>query len=697
MGLQYCRQINFIIRTWLVALIVATPVLAQQETVTPAAGDQQSAAAEAAPARMSTAALLPDTTRFWVSVGDTHQLETNLSNTQIGKLSRQDTLAPFFASFEEQMHEMFNNNGIKFGIDVADVEGMETGEVAFASILPDFVPGEKPEPHSHGIVVLIDVSKDIESAKVFLDGAAKKMKARGAIQENLNLFGTKVSKWTIQVKAGKIARKQSSFLTIVDGWLLASDNESIFSNVLRRVLAKEQAATNSLSKLVPFVTVRDRTRVKGIQADLEWFVDPIGYARFADAIAEDNRDVRQPKDRPLEALAKEGLDAIEAAGGFLSFSTGEHDALYRTLVYANKKEAVVAAQKRIYELLDFAPDGWTVTKSPNWVPTDAAGYFTLTWDIDKAFQNVAPLVDAISGQEGTFNKVLDEMKRVPNFEVDIRKMVQSFGKRITVVVKTEEPINESSEKMLVGIELNKGVDEEWLIQSIGRAVKGKIKKLAGYTYVIDDRTVTAQSDDIPDDEFGPLEIEIEDDEEDGDGDAELKEAPQRITIFNRRFMLIRDGVLFICNDKEYLKKIVSQTPTGEFEKAPDFVRVGAALDKLADSKNVRVRMFNRLDLMLKTNYEMLRTGRMADSETVIARMLNQLYGKKPGAKKRTQQIDGSDLPADFEKEIAPSLGQSGMVMETTDVGWRFSGCLLPKIAEPKAPVDKKSAVAAPAP
>ena len=79
---------------------------------------------------------------------------------------------------------------------------------------------------------------------------------------------------------------------------------------------------------------------------------------------------------------------------------------------------------------------------------------------------------------------------------------------------------------------------------------------------------------------------------------------------------------------------------------------------------------------------------MAESETLIGRILNQLYGKKASGKKlRIQQIDGSKLPADYEKSIAPSLGQSGWVLETTDVGWRISGCVLPKIAKeaPAAP------------
>ena len=181
---------------------------------------------------------------------------------------------------------------------------------------------------------------------------------------------------------------------------------------------------------------------------------------------------------------------------------------------------------------------------------------------------------------------------------------------------------------------------------------------------------------------GTIEIIIDDEEGETEIDEpERKEAPPRVTIFNRRFMLIRDGVLFICNDKDYLKKMISRKPSDAFESSADFARMSAALQEFSDDSKVRFRMFNRLDQMLKTNYEMMRTGRMAESETLVARVLNRVYGRKAAGDKRIQQIDGSDLPADYDKEIAPSLGQSGWVMETTDSGWRFSGAVLPNPKE----------------
>ena len=685
MLLRPTRSENFLnVRIFVAScLLVASlfsAVNAQDAAVEPAkvkAKPDAAAVDKAADAkRRSSAALLPTTTRFWVSVEDLGRMETNLSNTQLGKLSRQDTLAPFFSSFEKQIRESLNNNGIKFGLDVAGVEMLETGEVSIAGVLPEIAEGEKPVPGSHGVVVLIDVSPDIDAAKDFLGGASKKMKARGAKLDKIEVQGTDVSKWTIKVKAAKIGRTQTSFIAIVDGWLLASDNESIFSNVLRRIKSKKESAGDALSSYEPFTTVQKKTRVDDVRPDLQWFVDPLGYVRFADALAEENTDMRAPKDRPLEALSKQGLDALKAAGGFLSFSTGEHDVLHRSLIYANKKKATAKAQKRLFQLMDFAPPGVSVAKPPRWLPADAAGYFDVTWDIKKAFANVGPFFDTIAGKDA-FEDILKEMKEVPDFKVDIRKMVQSMGNRITIFSATEEPISESSEKMVVGVPLADGVDPEWLIKSLGRAVKGRVSKLAGYTCVTDDRVETDEDDDVPG--VGEIDIDDFDIDEEEDEDEDVKKAPPRITIFNRRIMVIRDGYLFVCNDKQYLKKFLSQKPSDRFAGSADLIRISREIDKLTTPELVRFRMFNRLDQLVKTNYEMMRTGRMVESETFIARMLNQLYGRKAGAdKKRKPLIDGSELPSDYEKEIAPFLGQSGWALETTDSGWRISGCVLPK-------------------
>ena len=632
----------------------------------------------AAKQRASSASLLPTSTRFWVSADDLSRLQANLAKTELGKLAAKKTLTPFFDSFRKQVRDGLNRNGVKFGLDLDSVEKLKAGEIAIAGVLPEIPPGGKAVRGSHGIVVLIDVTADLTNATELFERASKKMIKRGGKQEKLQINGTDVTKWSFEVVNAKLKRTQNSWIAICEDWILASDNETIFRDVLSRVKAKKEKPSN-LAASVPYQEIKKQTAVSGVAPDLEWFVDPIGYSRLADALARESMDVPELQKRPLETLSREGLDALKAVGGFVSFATTEHDVLHRTMVYVERKKSLDAAQRRLLNMLDFSPAGRNAEDVPNWVPENIGSYFAATWNVQKAWKELGHFVDLFQG-EGTMAGLKKEMKVNPRFKVDLDGMFSMIGKRATVITAATEPITESSEKMLIGIELNEGIDGKLLIDQIKRMVEGKMKKLAGFDYVIDDRVEEAEKDPYKieiEDEFPDEEFPDEGDDEFPEDDDTAKEFQPRVTLFNRRFFVIRDNTLFVCNDKEYLKKILLSKPSTDFAKSSDVKRLKDALAKLTDSKRVRFRMHSRLDKILKTNYEMMRTGKMAESETFIARILNQVYGKKAKPdEKREQQIDGSKLPANFETEIAPYLGLSGWAMEVAESGWKFSGCVV---------------------
>ena len=72
----------------------------------------------------------------------------------------------------------------------------------------------------------------------------------------------------------------------------------------------------------------------------------------------------------------------------------------------------------------------------------------------------------------------------------------------------------------------------------------------------------------------------------------------------------------------------------------------------------------------------MRMGKMAASDTIFSRLINQAFENNDPDRVRAQQIDGSKLPADFDKQIGPYLGPSGWVMESVDDGWLFTGIIL---------------------
>ena len=160
-------------------------------------------------------------------------------------------------------------------------------------------------------------------------------------------------------------------------------------------------------------------------------------------------------------------------------------------------------------------------------------------------------------------------------------------------------------------------------------------------------------------------------------------------MFAKRYFVVHKGNLLVANNKNYLRKLLAQKKS-KLGESEDYLQIKEAIDKLTNEEKVCWRQFGRMDRTLETNYEMLRRGEMAKSQTVLARVINQIFAKQAADKAaaegkemeedlvRKQKLDGSKLPADYEKSIAPYFGPMGWVMETDKKGWRITGCVAKK-------------------
>ncbi len=171
----------------------------------------------------------------------------------------------------------------------------------------------------------------------------------------------------------------------------------------------------------------------------------------------------------------------------------------------------------------------------------------------------------------------------------------------------------------------------------------------------------------------------------GDDEEEIEE----FNLFEKRYIACvptagaaDGGYLLICNNEDFMSSMIAEAIAGAASgllDADDYNQINTVLDTLIDPSLVSVRQFGRIDKIFETNYEMMRNGNMGLSQTVLARVLNQIF-KDPADTDavRKQQIDGSTLPEDYNESVAPFLGPSGYVMETKDDGWRITGVILKK-------------------
>jgi len=357
--------------------------------------------------------------------------------------------------------------------------------------------------------------------------------------------------------------------------------------------------------------------------------------------------------------------------------TGKHEVLHKTFVYAN---SLKAGQKKVFELLDFRTNKELPHKLPRWVPEDASSVIIGDWNVQKAEKSVGHFWDA-NTEPGSWEQLKRDLRQDPKLRFDLEGVVEQIGNRFVIVAASEKPIGPQSERVVISV-LLKG-KAKFVFDNISRSSPdARIINVGGMDFLEIDSTKEVDRTTIELEGMDDLDLDLE-----GDDDFEDKDEPKRFELFAKRYLVVSGNELLICNDKNFLKKIVARKKSA-IEASPDFIRIKATLATLTDDTKVAWRQFGRLDKALETNYEMMRRGKMASSQTMLARVVNQIFNNQAAenARKegkdfdpeavRKQELDGAKLPKDFSKTIAPYLGPTGTVVEVMDNGWRISGVLL---------------------
>ena len=635
-------------------------------------------------ARFSSEYYLPANTRAWVSIPNLQTLNKHLDASQMGQLSKDPALKPFIDSAQEQIHKWMSEKGVKFEFSIEDFDDIDTGEISIAGVLPE-AQGGLAVAGTHGIVLMADASKDLEAVNKLVEQVNGKLQKRGAKKEMLEVNGVAVTKWEYPEKRKWVKRKRVSFQAVADGWFLVSDNDVIFRQVLRRVMKLEdpiKAGNLASQESFKYALSRCALSTEGgeeVEADVRWFIEPFGYLKLARAIEIENEPVKKMEDDWVAVLADNGLKAIRSVAGAASVATNDKEAFFRLFVHAPKDKTRDEAEARMLSILDFAPVDRSETVPPKWVPKSISGSFTAQWDFSKALAGIGPIVDSFLKEEGAFDDLMNTVKNEPDFRVDIPKLVGQLDKRFTIISETERPLGLESEKLAVGVQLinpMSDADVKGMIDSIERAIRGKRIVLGGIPVIVDDRTDEEIEDD-DDLDFGD-ELPFEE-EEDEDKFAGGDDGDQSFALFEKKYIAIAKGHLFICNDKDYLKKLLTSKDSESLEGQPDFIAMRDAISKHVDLTKVRATRFGRIDKVLELNYDIIKKGDLANSNSILGKAANAIFtGDGEGGKPAEIQVDVSKLPDDYEAAIAKYLGTIGWMTENETGGWRITGCVLKK-------------------
>jgi hypothetical protein len=597
----------------------------------------------------SSESLLPATTKGYLAVGSVDQLREAWNKTQLGQLTQDPAMKPFIEDLRRQLQEKWTKSHQKLGLTWDDLQEVPTGEVALGLVLLS--------PTEVAVAITADVTGNLPKANALLDKVQQNMAAQRAVRSQRNVQGTSVTIFDVPKHGDEPAHQMIYF--VHDDLLAASDNLRVIEGILGR---QGQNKNDSLGSVAAFdaITKRCRTASGDLAPHFRWFVEPFGYA---DAMRLSSNQPRKKGTDMLKILREQGFTAIEGLGGFVNFSAAPYEMLHRTYIHApgNKNGDRFTLAARMLDL----PNGGTFTP-PDWVPRDVANYVAGNVNTKSAFENSKTLVNDIVGDE-VFEDVLESIRTDENGpRIDIRRdVVAHLGNRLTMISDVQLPITPKSERMVVAIDTT---DEKRLTEVIKNWMETdpdtRRREVNGHVVweIVDEKAelpmVTIEN--------SPLD----------DASRKDDEPEEEKPLLPNSAVTVTHGHLFVATHIDILAKVLADIDKRQkLSESPDYLRVEAELSKLAQPEQCG-QAFTRTDDAYRGVYELLRTGKMPESESILGRLLNSLLGDGKEGVLREQRLDASKLP-DYEM-VRRYLGPAGITMTTEAEGWFLTGFTLHK-------------------
>ncbi len=653
--------------------------------------------------------LLPDTTKVYVSVPDVDNLREHFDQTQIGLLLNDPVMQPFVEDVQSQIRDKLSEASVRLGLNWDDLKDVYAGEVAMALLQPwdaaaaaDTLKAVASEAEAQAqaagkngeelaeavkaavartqksldterkqqraVAMLVDVTGHLPQANTLLAKVAQNHLGKGAEQSNIAIGEVNVAVFTHPLKDDEESPRVS-YYCIVEDQLVSTDHMDVLTSMLGRF---NEPGTNLLRDFEPFAKsmAHSKTAIQEAEAHLSWFVEPFGYAEVKRAYSGGRK--RRGTDM-LRVLQAQGFTAIQGVGGRVSFKTESHDIRHHTLVYAPavKRETgdlAVTKYDDAARMLEFPNHAELAPK--DWVPRGLATHLTFNWKMKDAFWYAESLVNEIAG-DAVFKDVIENIQFDPHGpQINVKKeFTDHLSERATLLSDYRLPITPKSERLLVAIEVN---NPATVMQTVNKAMENDpaAKKREHNGHVIWE---------LLNEEAEVAEVQIEG----FDGGFGFDTAPVAPVEEEKPFIpnaavTVANGHLLIATHVDYIVSLLEPpAPADPLTKAEDFKAVSESLVGLGSASD-SFRLFTRTDEAYRVTYELLRQGKMPESESILGKVLNAMFTSEDAEEDevREQQLDGSKLP-EFQV-VRRYLGPTGFYIRTVDDGWAISGCLLTK-------------------
>ena len=636
--------------------------------------------------------IFPDSTKGFLAIRNLNDFTEQSKKTQWGKLMNDPLMQDFKKELQKQLTERSQTT---FGFTFDDIYSLPSGEVAFGMIaIPTQVPG---------YVLTMDVTGKRAETNEYLEkltqklihvGVKKSIEVYKGQQITILVFPPSEKPPVLSTIRGEITFEpveRRAYYMFFQDVLIAADQLHLLKLIADRITDRSaNPESKSLAEIEGYQVVMKRCLSDipaGVLPAVRWYIEPLDYGESIRILMR-NSVAQSRKEKPsiFSILKQQGFDALRGIGGAISVKTEDQEVVYRTFAYTKKP------YQRAMRMLSF-PDNTNFTP-PDWMPHDLARCTMVYVDPITIFDNVGVLFDAFMGEQGVWKDILKGLEEDPlGPKINVREeLIVNLGSRVLSMSRYAKPITISSESIVAAVELKAGresamlagvqklfgTDPEWM------ATEHRSYKIWHRIPMEDLPSMSIEIEGVPD-IFGPasetatrLRVEtIPVAQRSGVQQAGKKEDEDRPPLFPEGGVVVAKGCFFVASDIEYLTVILDRldaldsaktTIRNESEyKEVDKIFSGMGLTDKAHF----FQFFARTEETLRPVYEMVRQGRMGQSQALLGKVLNMVLSPDAEPGTRRQLLDGSSLP-EFDR-VQHYFGKIGVYGMSEENGFFFKG------------------------
>lgn len=598
--------------------------------------------------------LLPKAAQGYVRVIDMPRLRERWDTTELAKFAKDPALKSFWDDQRQDIESRLADAGWQLNIEAAKLVDVASGEAVLSWIAN---PENRRKPYALALVV--DVAGRTKDTEELLASVDKQLKAKGATAKSLKMGAETVLQYTLPRKPGELLL-QETFYSVAKDRLIASDDLALVEKMLA---AQVKPSTDSLSEDADYQTAIKRVDGLLDQGEIEYFVRPIGLARVIREISGKREGSRSTD--VLKVLEDQGFGHFRAVAGRVEVGANGMDMLHQGAVIAPKplpgSAAIVNTPNEV---------SWTL---PDWIGGDVSAIVNICWNIQESFWKSEGLMDGLADSPGVFKQFVKGMaENETGPKVDIAKEVLPYlTNDIISMSDCKEPITVDSRRTMIALRVS---EPEKLFKVLERVMNNepdaKLIEFEGHKLwkVVREDSVEGLEIDAGDlgADFGEF------------GDQPMQSKPEDEPWLSNWAITIYGDRLMFASHAELIQDSIVQAKSGNpspLASDMEYVRARKVIEELANGRTGCSWQVLRSDLSYRVQYELFREGKLPQSQSMAATIMERLtQPKKELRGKEKQQIDGTKLPP-FD-QIRGYLQPGGMMFESTDDGWVYTGFLL---------------------